>query len=122
MDAYTLIMLILIGLVAGILGGLLGLGGGIIIIPALVFLLGFSQHQSIGTSLAVMLPPIGIFAAYNYYNAGYVNLKYALIVAVAFMAGSWLSSKFALSLSESTLRKIFSFLLLFMAIKMFFTK
>jgi len=122
MDAYTLIMLILIGLVAGILGGILGLGGGIIIIPALVFLLGFSQHQSIGTSLAVMLPPIGIFAAYNYYNAGYVNLKYALIVAVAFMAGSWLSSKFALSLPENTLRKIFSFLLLFMAIKMFFTK
>jgi uncharacterized protein len=122
MDAYTLIMLILIGLVAGILGGLLGLGGGIIIIPALVFLLGFSQHQSIGTSLAVMLPPIGIFAAYNYYNAGYVNLKYALIVAVAFMAGSWLSSKFALSLPENTLRKIFSVLLLFMAIKMFFSK
>jgi uncharacterized protein len=122
MDAYTLIMLILIGLVAGILGGLLGLGGGIIIIPALVFLLGFTQHQSIGTSLAVMLPPIGVFAAYNYYNAGYVNLKYALIVAVAFMAGSWLSSKFALSLPESTLRKIFSVLLLFMAIKMFFSK
>jgi uncharacterized protein len=122
MDAYTLIMLILIGLVAGILGGLLGLGGGIIIIPALVFLLGFSQHQSIGTSLAVMLPPIGVFAAYNYYNAGYVNLKYALIVAVAFMAGSWLSSKFALSLPENTLRKIFSVLLLFMAIKMFFSK
>jgi uncharacterized protein len=122
MDAYTLIMLILIGLVAGILGGLLGLGGGIIIIPALVFLLGFTQHQSIGTSLAVMLPPIGVFAAYNYYNAGYVNLKYALIVAAAFMAGSWLSSKFALSLPESTLRKIFSVLLLFMAFKMFFSK
>jgi uncharacterized protein len=122
MDAYSLIMLVLIGLVAGILGGLLGLGGGIIIIPALVFIMGLSQHQSIGTSLAVMLPPIGIFAAYNYYKAGNVNLKYALIIAVAFMAGSWLSSKFAMSLSESVLRKIFSFLLLFMAFKMFFTK
>jgi uncharacterized protein len=122
MDAYTLIMLILIGLVAGILGGLLGLGGGIIIIPALVYLLGFTQHQSIGTSLAVMLPPIGIFAAYNYYHAGFVNIKYAMIVAVAFMAGSWLSSKFALTLPENTLRKIFSILLLFMAIKMFFSK
>jgi uncharacterized protein len=122
MDAYSLIMLVLIGLVAGILGGLLGLGGGLIIIPALVFLMGFSQHQSIGTSLAVMLPPIGMFAAYNYYKAGYVNIKYALIIAVAFMAGSWLSSKFALSLSESTLRKIFSVLLLLTAIKMFFSK
>ena len=122
MDAYTLFLLVLIGFMAGILGGLLGLGGGIIIIPALVFLLGFTQHQSIGTSVAVMLPPIGIFAAFNYYKAGYVNLKYALIIAVAFMAGSWLSSKLAINMSESTLKKIFSFLLLIMAVKMFFSK
>jgi len=122
MDAYTLFLLVLIGFMAGILGGLLGLGGGIIIIPALVFLLGFTQHQSIGTSVAVMLPPIGIFAAFNYYKAGYVNLKYALIIAVAFMAGSWLSSKLAVNMSESTLKKIFSFLLLIMAVKMFFSK
>jgi len=122
MDAYTLFILVLIGFMAGILGGLLGLGGGIIIIPALVFLLGFTQHQSIGTSVAVMLPPIGIFAAFNYYKAGYVNLKYALIIAVAFMAGSWLSSKLAVNMSETTLKKIFSFLLLIMAIKMFFSK
>ena len=122
MDAYTLFILVLIGFIAGILGGLLGLGGGIIIIPALVFLLGFTQHQSIGTSVAVMLPPIGIFAAFNYYKAGYVNLKYALIIAVAFMAGSWLSSKLAVNMSETTLKKIFSFLLLIMAIKMFFSK
>ena len=122
MDIYSFLMLLLIGLVAGILGGLLGLGGGIIMIPAMVFLLGFSQHQAIGTSLAVMLPPIGMFAAYNYYKAGDVNLVYALIIAVAFMAGSWLSSKFALSIPENILKKIFSILLVLVAIKMFFSK
>ncbi len=122
MDIYTLLMLVLIGLVAGILGGLLGIGGGIIMIPAMVFLLGFSQHQAIGTSLAVMLPPIGMFAAYNYYQAGHVNIKYALIIAAAFMAGSMLSSKFALTVSEGILRKIFSVLLLIIAIKMFLSK
>ncbi len=122
MDIYNLLMLILIGLVAGILGGLLGIGGGIIMIPAMVFLLGFSQHQAIGTSLAVMLPPIGVFAAYNYYQGGYVNIKYALIIAFAFMAGSWLSSKFSMSVPEGTLKKIFSVLLVLVAIKMFFSK
>ena len=122
MDINSVLMLILIGIVAGILGGLLGIGGGIIMIPAMVFLMGFSQHQAIGTSLAVMLPPIGLFAAMNYYKAGQVNLKYALIIAVAFMAGSWLSSKFALSIPESALKKVFSVLLVLLAIKMFFSK
>ena len=122
MDIYSFLMLLLIGLVAGILGGLLGLGGGIIMIPAMVFLLGFSQHQAIGTSLAVMLPPIGMFAAYNYYKAGNVNLLYALIIAVAFMAGSWISSKFAISIPENILKKIFSILLVLVAVKMFFSK
>jgi uncharacterized protein len=122
MDIYSFLMLILIGLIAGLLGGLLGLGGGIIMIPAMVFLLGFSQHEAIGTSLAVMLPPIGMFAAYNYYKAGEVNLKYALIIAVAFMAGSWLSSKFAVSIPDNILKKIFSILLVLVAAKMFFSK
>ena len=91
-------------------------------IPAMVFLLGFTQQQATGTSLAVMLPPIGIFAAYNFYKAGQVNLKYALIIAVAFMASSWLSSKLALSIPEATLKKVFSILLVLIAIKMFFSK
>lgn len=122
MDAYNFLILVLIGLAAGILGGLLGLGGGIIMIPAMVFLLGFTQQQSIGTSLAVMLPPIGVFAAYNYYKAGYVDIKSALIIAAAFMIGSYFSSKFALSIPETTLKKLFSILLVLVAVKMFFSK
>lgn len=122
MNAYTLLMLVLTGLVAGALSGILGIGGGIILIPALVYLLGFSQFQAVGTSLAVMLPPIGVFAAYNYYKAGNVNMVYAIILAVVFMVGSYLTSKVALKLPENIVRKAFSFLLLFTAIKMFFSK
>jgi uncharacterized protein len=122
MNIYTLLLLVLIGLVTGALGGMLGIGGGLILIPALVYLLGFSQHEAIGTSLAVMLPPIGLFAAYNYYKAGHVNLLYALILAVAFMVGSYFTSKIAITIPENSIRKIFSVFLLLIALKMFLSK
>jgi uncharacterized membrane protein YfcA len=122
MNTQTLVLLILIGLLAGSLGGLLGIGGGIIMIPAMVYILGMSQHQAVGTSLAVMLPPIGLFAAYNFHKAGYINLKYALIMATAFMVGSFFSSKIAVSLPADTIRKVFSVFLVLVALKMFFTK
>ncbi len=122
MNITILLLLILTGLVTGAFAGIMGLGGGLIMIPALVFIFGFSQQQANGTSLAVMLPPIGLFAAWNYYKAGYVNLKYALIIAVAFMIGSYFSSAWAIKIPEITLRKIFSITLFLLAIKMFFTK
>lgn len=122
MNIYTLLLLILVGLMTGAFAGIMGLGGGIILIPALIFIFGFSQHQANGTSLAVMLPPIGLFAAYNYYKAGHVNLKYALILAAAFMIGSYFTSHWATKIPEVTLRKIFSLFLLLVAVKMFFTK
>jgi uncharacterized membrane protein YfcA len=84
-------------------------------IPALVFLLGLSQQSAQGTSLAVMLPPIGILAAYNYYKAGNVNLKFALILAVAFIAGSYFGSKLALDIPQPALKKMFSLLLAWQA-------
>jgi uncharacterized protein len=122
MNIYTLLILVLIGLITGGLGGLLGIGGGLIMIPALVYIMGFTQHEAIGTSLAVMLPPIGLFAAYNYYKEGHVNLKFALILAAAFMVGSYFSSKIAVHIPENTVRKIFSIFLILVAIRMFFTK
>ncbi|MFH0760122.1 MAG: sulfite exporter TauE/SafE family protein [Bacteroidota bacterium] len=122
MDIATLLKLALIGLMTGAFGGILGLGGGVILIPSLVFLMGFTQHQAIGTSLAVMLPPIGLFAAYNFYKAGQVNLKFALILAIAFMIGSYFTSKIAINIPENIIRKIFSVFLIVVAIKMFFTK
>jgi len=122
MNIYTLLILLLIGLVTGAFGGMLGIGGGLILIPALVYFVGLNQHEAIGTSLAVMLPPIGLFAAYNFYKAGQVNLKYALILAAAFMIGSYFTSKIAISLPENTIRKIFSIFLVIIALKMFFSK
>ena len=122
MSVTTLLLLVLIGLVTGAFSGLLGLGGGLIMIPAMVVVFGFSQHMANGTSLAVMLPPIWLFAAYNYYKAGQVNLKFAIILAITFMIGSYFTSKLAVQTSENTLRKIFSLFLFAVAIRMFFAK
>lgn len=120
MNTTTLIILILIGLIAGIFSGLIGLGGAIIIIPALVFFLGMSQYTAQGTSLGVMLPPIGILAAYNYWKAGELNFKYAMIIAGAFIIGGYIGSKFALDVSENNLRRIFAISLALIAFRMFF--
>jgi uncharacterized protein len=122
MSVSMLLILLLIGVVTGVLAGMLGIGGAIIMIPAMVFLLGFSQHMAQGTSLAVMLPPIGIFAAYNYWKAGNVNIIFALILAVAFIIGSYFWSKIALKIPENILKKIFGVLLLLVAAKMLLSK
>ena len=118
MDISTLIILILIGLFAGALSGFVGVGGGIIIVPALVYVLGLSQFEAQGTSLLLMLPPIGILAALNYYQSGAVNWKYALVIAIAFVAGGYFGSKFALKLDEALVKLIFGLLMLLVAIKM----
>jgi uncharacterized membrane protein YfcA len=85
MATHIIVMLLLIGLAAGMLSGLIGVGGGIIIVPALIFFLGFNQHEAQGTSLGLLLLPIGILAVYNYYNKGYIDVKYVLIMAIGFL-------------------------------------
>ncbi len=122
MSISILLLLIAIGLLTGVMAGMLGIGGAIIMIPALVFLLGFSQQSAQGTSLAVMLPPIGIIAAYNYYKAGEVNLKFAMIIAFAFIVGSYFGSKLAITLPQPLLKKIFGVLLLIVAARMLLSK
>lgn len=122
MDIGTLMLLIAIGIIAGIVSGMAGVGGGIIVVPVLVLLLGFSQHTAQGTSIFFMLPPIGILAAYNYYKAGYVDIKYALILSAAFIIGGYFGSKISINLAEDTVRKIFGGVLLLVAIKMIFGK
>lgn len=117
-----IIILIIIGILAGAMSGVLGIGGGIIVIPALVMILGYSQQAAQGTSLGLLLPPIGILAVINYYNKGFVNLKAVAIMAVAFLIGSYFASKFALSLPESIIKKIFGVFLVFYAFKLFFGK
>jgi uncharacterized protein len=122
MSVSMLLILLVIGVITGVMAGMLGIGGAIIMIPALVFFMGFSQQMAQGTSLAVMLPPIGIFAAYNYWKAGQVNIKFALILAAAFIVGSYFGSKIALNVPQAVLKKIFGVLLLLVAAKMLLSK
>ena len=122
MQTDTILILIVIGLLAGALGGFVGIGGGLIIVPALVFFLGMTQFQAQGTSLAMMLPPIGILAVLNYAKTDNVNWKYALILAGAFIIGGYFGSKLSLSLSPNAVRKAFGVLMILAAIKLIFNK
>ena len=122
MSVSMLIIILVIGIITGVMAGMLGIGGAIIMIPALVYFLGFSQQMAQGTSLAVMLPPIGIIATYNYWKAGQVDLKVALILAVMFLVGSFFGSKLALTVPQAVLKKIFGVLLLLVAARMLFWK
>ncbi|MFH1196236.1 MAG: TSUP family transporter [bacterium] len=116
------ITLLIIGLAAGLLSGMLGIGGGIIIIPMLVGLLGYSQKAAQGTSLGLLLLPIGILAVMNYYKAGFINLKAVLIMVVTFVIGSYISSKFAVNLPDTILKKVFAVFLLIYALKLLISK
>lgn len=115
------LLYILLGLVAGALSGLIGIGGGIIIVPALIFIFGFTQHQAQGTTLALMVPPIGLLAAWAYYTQGYVDLKVAAWVCAGFLVGGWFGAKFATSLPTAVLQKVFGGALLLVSLKMLFT-
>jgi|TARA_B100000768_G_C11172453_1_gene329305 hypothetical protein len=122
MSVSTFIILIIIGLFAGIISGLVGVGGGILMIPLLIILLGLTQHQAQGTALFAMLPPIGILAAINYYNEGFVKLEYAIVIAFTFVIGGYLGSKLSLSLPPQTVRRVFGIIMLLGAIKLIASK
>ncbi|UOB18232.1 sulfite exporter TauE/SafE family protein [Abyssalbus ytuae] len=122
MNAYVIISLLVIGILAGVLSGVLGVGGGIIMVPMLMLVLSFSQHSAQGTSLAVMLPPVTILAVLNYYKAGYLNWKYAILIAIGFIVGGYFGSKLAIKIDQKTLRKIFGVLMLIIALRMIFSK
>lgn len=118
MTVQIILLLVLIGLAAGILSGLVGVGGGIIVVPALVFFLGFTQQQAQGTSLGLLLLPVGILAVLNYYKQGHIDIRVVGIMALAFIIGGWLGSKWALSLPEITVKRIFAVILFYSGIKM----
>jgi uncharacterized membrane protein YfcA len=118
MDTTLIITILIIGLFAGVLSGMVGVGGGIIIVPALVFFLGFSQHMAQGTSLGLLLLPAGILAVLNYYKAGQVDVKVVGLLAISFIAGGYLGSKWSLSLPQDTVKKIFAIFLFYTAFKM----
>ncbi len=107
---------------AGILSGMVGIGGGIIIVPALVYFMNMSQHEAQGTSLTILLLPVGILAVYYYYNAGFVDVKSALIVSLTFVVGGYIGSKIAISIDQNMLKKVFGIFMLLLSLKMIFWK
>jgi uncharacterized protein len=118
----TIMILLCIGLLAGILSGMVGVGGGIIIVPALVYFMSMSQHEAQGTSLGVLLLPVGIFAVMNYYKAGYVDVRSTLIIACTFLIGGFIGSKIAISIDQNMVKKVFGVVLLLVAFKMILGK
>ena len=111
----NLFLYITIGVFAGAISGLIGIGGGIIIVPCLIYIFGFSQHAAQGTTLAMLIPPIGILAALTYYKQGHVNFPVAGLICVGFVLGGYLGAKVAVGFSEAVLRKVFGACLLVIA-------
>lgn len=122
MSLSMVLILLLIGVAAGFASGFVGVGGGIIIVPALVFFLGYTQHMAQGTSLALMLPPIGLLGFYNYYKSGNTNVYAAMVIAVAFIAGAYFGSKLSIGLDQRIVKKVFGGVMMLAAAKLLFGK
>ncbi len=122
MTLTILFILLAVGLLAGFLSGMVGIGGGIIIVPVLVYFLGFSQHQAQGTTLFMFLLPIGILGVMNYHKQGYVDYKTALIICSTFIFGSYFGSKLSISLDQKTIKQIFGAIIILLGAKMLFWK
>jgi hypothetical protein len=116
------ILFVILGIVAGVLSGLIGIGGGVMIVPALVFLFGMTQHQAQGTTLALLVPPIGLLAAWTYYRSGYVDLKAAGLICAGFILGSVVGARFAIGVSDDVLQKVFGIALIIIGLKMLLWK
>ncbi len=113
---------VFLGLLAGILSGFIGVGGGVIIVPALVLFFKFTQKMAQGTTIALLIPPIGILAAWTYYKQGNVDLRVAALICVGFVLGGLIGAKFATNLSNDVLRKVFAVIIILIGLQMFFKK
>ena len=122
MNVTTILILLGIGLFAGAMSGMVGIGGGIIMVPCMVFFLAMSQHQAQGTSLAVLMFPVAALSVYNYYQKGFVDFKIAGIICAGFVLGSFVSSKMAVSMSPDVIKKVFGVVILLVAVKMILGK
>ena len=116
------VSLCLLGLLAGAFSGLIGIGGGIIIVPALIYIFGMSQHMAQGTTLMLLVPPIGILAAWTYYKQGYVDIRVGTLICIGFILGGLLGSRFAVLLPDATLRRVFAVVMILIGFKMWFSR
>ncbi len=117
---FVTVALLALGVIVGFISGLVGIGGGVLIVPALVYLFGVSQQTAQGTTLAVLIPPIGILAALAYYQAGHVDLKIALLICLGFVIGGWFGATYAIKLPVELMTKVFAVFLILIGIKMLF--
>ena len=123
MSAAVIVGIVILGIIAGFMSSLVGIGGGLIIVPALVFIFGLNQKEAQGTSLLMLSLPVAFIGAYNYYKAGYSNWKFALLLASTFIIGGYLGSKVAIDMDISIVKKIFAIFMIVVAIKyLFFDK
>jgi uncharacterized protein len=113
---------VLAGLLVGIFSGLIGVGGGVIAVPLLVYAFGMDQKMAQGTSLIMLLGPTGIFAIMQYYRAGHINFKVGLLMAAGVLVGAYFGGTWAQTLSNAALRRTFAIVLAAVAVKMFFQK
>ncbi len=118
MTSTTILILLGIGLMAGILSGFVGIGGGVVIVPALMLILGLTQHQAQGTSLFVLMMPVVLLAVLNYWKAGNVNWKFGLIIAIAFVAGGYIGSKLSLRMSPAVVKLVFGILMAYLSFRL----
>ena len=118
MTIQTILILALIGILAGILSGFVGVGGGVVIVPALMYALSMSQYEAQGTSLFILLLPVGILAVMNYYKSGHINWQFGLVVALTFVVGGYIGSKLALKISPSIVKIIFGVIMAYVSVRM----
>ncbi len=118
----TILILLIIGILAGFSSGMVGIGGGIIIVPALVFFLGLTQHQAQGVSIGMLLLPVGFLAAINYYKAGNLDFTKSLIIGASFVVGAYLGSKVSLSIDGAIMKRIFGVIIFLISLKLIFGK
>ena len=116
----TIVMLLGLGLAVGVISGLIGIGGGVLVVPALVYVFGFSQHQAQGTTLALLVPPIGILGALTYYQRGFVNVQAAALICLGFVLGGLVGAKLAIAVPALLLKRVFGMAMLGIALRMLF--
>ncbi len=112
------LIVLAIGLAAGVLGGFFGVGGGVLIVPALVLLLGLEQHTAVGTSLGALLPPVGILGAYEYYKHGHLDITFAILLGAGLLLGGYFGARIAVTLSGLTLRRAFAIFLIIVSVRL----
>ncbi|MBU2020008.1 MAG: sulfite exporter TauE/SafE family protein [Bacteroidetes bacterium] len=118
MSLQTFVLLVIIGVASGLLSGFVGVGGGIIIVPALIYFLSMPQHAAQGTSLFILLLPVGFMAVYNYYKAGSINWNFGIVIAIAFVVGGYFGSKLSLKMSPGLVRFVFGIIMVIISFKL----